>query len=87
MRLCICHLPFSVSPLRDIIEGRLKENFPNTEIPVPGLEWIRLQFLPRIPYSAVALRDTGRFDVKYAVKCRQLRKEHPDVNYVAVILR
>ena len=83
------YIPFaiSVSHLRDIIEGHLKEKFPNTEIPVPGLEWIRLQFLPHNPYSVVALRHTGRFDVKYAVQCRQLHKEHPDVKYVAVILR
>ena len=48
---------------------------------------IRLQFWPRNPYAATALRYTGRFDVKYAVQCRQLRREHPDSKYVAVILR
>ena len=58
------YMPFalSVKHLRDIIVGHLKEKFPNTEIPVQGLEWIRLQFLPRNPYSAVAQRHTGRFD-------------------------
>lgn len=36
------------------------------------------------PYTVTALRYTGKFDVKYAVQCRQLRKEHPDAKYVMV---
>ena len=35
----------------------------------------------------MALRHTGRFDVKYAVQYRPLCKKHPDAKYVAVILR
>ena len=82
-------MPFaiSVSHLRDLISHRLKEEFPEMDVLVPSLEWIRLQFLPHNPYTATALRHTGRFDVKYAVQCRQLRKDHPDAKYVAVILR
>ena len=33
------------------------------------------------------MRYTGRFQVKYAVQARQMRKSHPDSRYVAVILQ
>lgn len=39
------------------------------------------------PYAASALRYTGKFDVKYCVQSRQLRKNHPDSHYVSVILQ
>lgn len=77
----------SVNHLREIVSAKLKEKFPTEEVSIPSLEWMGLQFLPRNPYSTTALRYTGKFNVKYAVQCRQLRHEHPDVKYVAVILR
>ena len=77
----------SVNHLREIISGKLKEKFPQEDIPIPSLEWVRLQFLPRNPYATTALRYTGKFNVRYAVQCRQLRHENPDSKYVAVILR
>jgi hypothetical protein len=43
--------------------------------------------LPRNPYTSTALRYTGKFNLRYAVQCRQLRHEHPDSKYVAVLLR
>ncbi len=67
--------------------GKLREKFPEEEIPVPSLEWIRLQFWPRNPYASTALKYTGSFNVRYAVQSRQLRHEHPDSKYVAVVLR
>ena len=77
----------SVSHLRETISSRLKQKLPNDDVPIPSVEWVRLQFWPRNPYATTSLRHTGRFDVKYAVQCRQLRREHPDSKYVAVILR
>ena len=77
----------SVNHLREIISSKVKEKFPQEEVPIPSLEWMRLQFLPRNPYTATALKYTGKFNVRYAVQCRQLRHEHPDSKYVAVILR
>ena len=75
----------SVSHLREVISSRLREK--SIEAPIPSVERIRLQFWPRNPYATTGLRHTGRFDVKFAVQCRQLRREHPDSKYVAVILR
>ena len=74
----------SVNHLREVISSRLREK--SIEASIPSTEWIRLQFWPRNPYASSALRYTGRFDVKFAVQCRQLRREHPDSKYVAVIL-
>ena len=75
----------SVSHLREVISSRLREK--SIEVPIPSVKWIRLQFWPRNPYATTVLRNTGRFDVKFAVQCCQLRREHPDSKYVAVILR
>ena len=76
----VCHMPIviSVRHLRELISLRLLQMFPNASKPVPSENWIRLQFWPRNPFSASALRHTGRFEVKYCVQARQLRKEHPD---------
>lgn len=83
------HMPIaiSVSNLRDIIEGRLSSKFPSEDIAIPSVEWIRLQFSPRNPYAANSIRNTGRFEVKFAVQKRQLRKSHPDSKYVMVLLK
>ena len=83
------HMPIAISvgDLRDIIEERLRTKFPEEEPTLPSVEWIRLQFAPRNPYSSNSLRYTGRFDVKFAVQICQLRKSHPDSKYVMVLLK
>ena len=83
------HMPIAISvgDLRDIISERLRMKFPEEEPSLPSVEWIRLQFAPRNPYSSNSLRHTGRFDVKFAVQIRQLRKSHPDSKYVMVLLK
>ena len=83
------HMPIAISvgDLRNIIEERLKSKFPNDQLCLPSVEWIRLQFAPRNPYSSNSLRHTGIFDVKFAVQVRQLRKSHPDSKYYAVLLK
>ena len=83
------YLPIAISirDLRERICDRLAKKFPNDTKPTPSDEWIRLQFWPKNPYSSSALRYTGRFEVKYSVQSRQMRKSHPDSKYVAVILQ
>ena len=75
----------SVNHLRDVISSCLKEK--SVEASIPSAEWIRLQFWPHNPHAATALQHTGKFDVKLAVQCCQLRREHPESKYVAVIFR
>ena len=83
------HMPIAISvgDLQNIIEERLKSKVTNDQLCLPSVEWIRLQFAPRNPYSSNSLRHTGTFDVKFAVQVRQLRKSHPDSKYVAVFLK
>lgn len=82
------HMPIAISvgDLHDIIEERLHTKFPEEPM-LPSVEWIRLQFAPRNPYSSNSLRYTGRFDGKFAVQIRQLCKSHPDSKYVMVLLK
>ena len=83
------HMPIAVSVrhLREVLVERLAQRFPNDDKPVPSDEWIRLQFWPKNPFGHSALRHTGRFNVKFAVQIRQLRKDHPDAKYCRVILK
>ena len=83
------HMPIAISvgDLCDLISERLHTKFPEEEPSLPSVEWIRLQFAPRNPYSSNSLRHTGRFDIKFAVQIRQLRKSHPDSKYVMVLLK
>ena len=84
----IMHIPLAISVqhLRETISEHLQQKH-STLLPIPSLEWIRLQFWPSNPYATSALRYSGRFKVKYAVQIRQLRKEHPDARYVGNILK
>jgi hypothetical protein len=76
--------------LREIIISRLHTKFNNplpAEIHIPSDEWIRLQFLPKNPFAHAAIQYTGKFEIKYKVQTRVLRKEHPDGHYCAAIFR
>ena len=80
----------SVRDLREIIINRLeaKHNIPlPPNINIPSNEWIRLQFWPTNPISARAMHYTGRFNIKYQIQARQLRKDHPDAHYCACLFR
>ncbi|SMN01555.1 hypothetical protein SPONL_2127 [uncultured Candidatus Thioglobus sp.] len=85
----VLHMPIAISirHLREIISDRLSSKFPGEEKGIPSLEWIRYQFWPRNPYSSSALRYTGKFDVKFGIQCRQMRKSHSDAHYVNALLQ
>ena len=78
-------MPFAVSirHLRDMIEQSLQQKFPDSTPAIPPTEWIRLQFWPSNAYTDRAIRYTDRFNVKFGVQVRQLRKDHPDKHYVS----
>ena len=75
-------IPISVGDLRSTVEEHLRTKFPEEEPSLPYIEWIRLQFAPRNPYSSNSLRHTGGYDVKFADP-----KSHPDTKYVMVLLK
>ena len=87
----VLHMPIAVSirHLRDIISERLsaKTKESSEDVAIPSEEWIRYQFWPKNPYSASALRYTGRFSIKFGVQSHQLRKSHADAHYVNSLLQ
>lgn len=83
-----CISPLCVS-LRDLIEqvkAKLRTTFPDDDVLIPSYEWIRLQFTPRNPRAKVAANFTSRFNVKFAIQKRLLRKSHPDQHYGAKVV-
>jgi hypothetical protein len=86
------HMPLAISirDLHDIILARLHikngEPLP-AEIHIPSYEWIRLQFWPTNSTTAKAIRYTGRYQVKFKVQGRLLRKKSVDAHYCAAIFR
>ena len=87
----IPHMPVAISlrHLLDIVRSRIEQKHPGDEskLQVPSLEWLRLQFWPRNPYSSSSLRHTGQLDLKFGVQVQQLRHDHVDSHYVSVVLR
>ena len=49
---------------------------------VPSESWVNLQFSPSDPYSAAAVRYTGRFPIHLKVQSRSLRKFSFDAHYM-----
>ena len=85
----VLHMPLAISirHLREIITTRLQQKSPDSTPQVPTCEWLRLQFWPSNQYTNRAIRYTGRFNIKFGVQIRQLRKEHPDSHYVSSLLQ
>ena len=80
----VAQLPLAIS-VPDLIR-QVKERLP-PEAPVPSETWVRFQFWPRNQFSETAKRYKCRFDVKYKIQRRQLRKTHIDAHYCAVLFR
>ncbi len=79
----VCHLAvaFSVADLRNQVVAK------NPGIEVPSIEWIRLQFWPRNPFSLSSQSYTGRLNIKFMVQSRQVSCNHPDAHYCAAIFK
>lgn len=71
--------------VRDFRESVQKMCPPDT--PILSEQWIRLQFVHKVPSSVASLQYTGKLNVKYAVQSRQFRKEHLDSHYASAIFR
>lgn len=89
----ILYLPsfISVRDLRETIIERLevcRNEFPlSTNCLVPSDRWISYQFCPKNPWYKASAQYTGRFQIKYMVQTRQLRKTHIDVHYCQAIFK
>lgn len=83
-------LALSVRDLREIIVERLNiiynNSLPST-IHIPSQEWIRLQFCPTNATITRSIHHTSRFNVKFKVQSRLLRKNSDDTHYCAALFR
>ncbi|XP_062557356.1 uncharacterized protein LOC134222229 [Armigeres subalbatus] len=80
----ISPLCVSLRDLMDICEEKMNQLYPGCpNNNVPSAEYFRLQFTPRNPRNRTAERYYSRFDIKYGLQVRTLRKAHPDQHYGA----
>ena len=70
---------------RDLLRSVAKRYPDGT--PLPSEQWLRLQFWPKNMTTKSALQFTGRFQVKFMVQARQLRKWYEDAHYCAALFR
>lgn len=86
-----CVSPLCTS-LRDLINQAevnmyaMNPGIDKSQLHVPSREWIRRQFMPSNPRSKVAGAYKGRFNLKWTMQSRLLRKSHPDHHYGAKII-
>lgn len=59
----------------------------HSDILIPSIEWVRLQFWPKTPSAKAAMHHTGRLKVKFKVQQRQWRHQHIDSHYAAACFR
>ncbi|EXX55319.1 hypothetical protein RirG_226480 [Rhizophagus irregularis DAOM 197198w] len=72
----------SIRDLRESIISRLQTRLGNplpSETNIPSDEWIRVQFTPKNTLAHSVINYTGRFNIRYKVQARLLRKDHPDM--------
>ncbi|PKY22926.1 hypothetical protein RhiirB3_504468, partial [Rhizophagus irregularis] len=80
-------IAISVKDLVQIIIERLENKYgtiPN-DIEIPSTEWVRLQFWPKTEFSENQY--TGRFQIRYMIQARQIRKSHIDSHYCSALWR
>ena len=80
----VVHLARVIS-VRDLVE-QVKSQC-SDDIPIPSVEWVRLQFWPKTPCSKASLHHTGRLKVKLMIQQCQWRHEHIDSHYAAAYFR
>ena len=73
-------LPVAIS-VEDLRQQVMKKIPPEKDVTVPSVSSIRLQFLPKHPWAQSALRNTGRFKLKFKVQARNLHARHADSRY------
>ena len=80
----VTHLAKALST-RDLLNNVAKRCPDGT--PLPSEQWLRLQFWPKNATMKSALQYTGRFQVKFMIQPRQLRKWHEDAHYCSALFR
>lgn len=67
---------------------KMEEMFPEDPSNcVPSEEWFRRQMVPKSEYSNTAKSYTGRFQMRWTLQKRLLRKQHVDHHYGSMVFR
>ena len=74
----------SIFHLKELTVERLKLKNKSTEF-IPSEEWIRLQFTPSNKWANTSKKYTARFNTKFSLQTRLLRKFHPDHKFGCVL--
>ena len=56
-------------------------------IPIPSKDLVRLQYIPKNPYTQSALNFTSCFQIQHKIQQRQLCAAHPDGHYFAALFK
>ena len=80
----VTHLARAIS-VRDLVE-QVKRRCPE-DVAIPSVEWVRLQFWPKTPFSRSSLQYTKRFEIKFMIQQCQWRHGHIDAHYAAATFR
>ena len=80
----VTHLATAIS-VHDLISQVLRQCPEGT--PIHSASWVCLQFWPKNRHWHSSCHYTSKFNVKYMVQTRQLRKSHEDSHYAAALFR
>uniref|UniRef100_U9UBY5 Uncharacterized protein n=1 Tax=Rhizophagus irregularis (strain DAOM 181602 / DAOM 197198 / MUCL 43194) TaxID=747089 RepID=U9UBY5_RHIID len=89
----VLYIPYTISirELRERIITRLNTKYQglplSSGVSIPSEEWIRLNFALSNAYTTKAMQYTRRFNVKYKVQSRLLRKSSEDEHYCHTIFK
>ncbi|XP_060561163.1 uncharacterized protein LOC132720934 [Ruditapes philippinarum] len=71
--------------VNDLVTQAADQCPPGSEIPSNAL--VRLQFMPKNPYSKTALAFTSKLPIQYKIQRRQLRLAHPDDHFTFALFK
>ena len=75
-------MAISASDLHRKISATLPEG-----VPIPSVQWLRLQFWPRNTSHATSKYCTGSLKLKFMLQARQFREWHVDCRYASALFR
>lgn len=72
----------SLRNLYKMCQKKMTECFPESDATqIPSYEYFRLQFAPRNSHALTSRRYYSRFNIKFGLQTRTLRKQHVDQHY------
>ena len=80
----VSHLAMAISA--PDIHRQISATLPEV-VPIPSVQWFRLQFWPRNTSHATSKYYTGHLKLKFMIQARQFREWHVDCHYAPALFR